>query len=59
MLGCRIDYLATHDYRGDADKVMERLEMLYHRSGQLSVLVAVISKLTVEVRQEGLADRVR
>ena len=33
MLGCRIDYLATHDYRGEADKVMERLEMLHHRSG--------------------------
>lgn len=30
-LGCRIDYLATHDYHGDADLVMERLEMLYQR----------------------------
>ena len=35
VLGCRIDYLATHDYRGDADQVMERLEMLYHRSALL------------------------
>ena len=30
-LGCRIDYLATHDYHGDADLVMERLEMLHKR----------------------------
>ena len=30
-LGCRIDYLATHDYHGDADLVMERLEMLHQR----------------------------
>ena len=31
-LGCRIDYLATHDYHGEADKVMNRLEDLYNRS---------------------------
>ena len=31
-LGCRIDYLATHDYNGDADRVMNRLEDLYNRS---------------------------
>ena len=31
-LGCRIDYLATHDYNGDADKVMNRLEDLYNRT---------------------------
>lgn len=30
-LGCRIDYLATHDYNGDANKVMNRLEDLYNR----------------------------
>ena len=30
-LGCRIDYLATHDYNGEADKVMNRLEDLYNR----------------------------
>jgi len=33
-LGCRIDYLATHDYHGDADLVMERLELLYQRFGK-------------------------
>jgi len=31
ILGCRIDYLATHDYRGNANQVMNRLEMLYNR----------------------------
>ena len=30
-LGCRIDYLATHDYEGNAKHVMNRLEMLYNR----------------------------
>ena len=30
-LGCRIDYLATHDYEGKANHVMNRLEMLYNR----------------------------
>ena len=30
-LGCRIDYLATHDYHGEADTVMDRLEDLYNR----------------------------
>ena len=30
-LGCRIDYLATHDYGGNAKHVMNRLEMLYNR----------------------------
>ena len=58
-LGCRIDYLATHDYRGEADKVMERLEMLYHRSGQVRSGLDLISMWTVEVREEGLADGVR
>ena len=33
-LGCRIDYLATHDYRGEADKVMQRLELLHQRYGR-------------------------
>ena len=33
-LGCRIDYLATHDYEGKANRVMNRLEMLYNRRGQ-------------------------
>ena len=33
-LGCQIDYLATHDYEGKANKVMNRLEMLYNRRGQ-------------------------
>merc|ERR1719481_1551314 len=33
-LGCRIDYLATHDYRGEVDKVMARLEDLYNRYGR-------------------------
>jgi len=32
-LGCRIDYLATHDYDGHVNKVMERLEDLYNRYG--------------------------
>ena len=31
ILGCRIDYLATHDYHGETDLVMNRLEELYHR----------------------------
>jgi len=34
ILGCRIDYLATHDYDGNADHVMNRLEMLYNRYGK-------------------------
>ena len=34
MLGCRIDYLATHDYVGNANQVMNRLEMLYKRYGR-------------------------
>jgi len=33
-LGCRIDYLATHDYEGNVDHVMNRLEMLYNRYGK-------------------------
>jgi len=33
-LGCRIDYLATHDYEGKANHVMNRLEMLYNRYGK-------------------------
>ena len=31
ILGCRIDYLATHDYHGETEVVMNRLEELYHR----------------------------
>jgi len=34
VLGCRVDYVATHDYRGDADKVMARLEQIYNRYGR-------------------------
>ena len=30
-LGCRIDYLATHDYHGEVDLVMDRLKMLHER----------------------------
>ena len=30
-LGCRVDYLATHNYHGDVDLVMEELENLYLR----------------------------
>ena len=30
-LGCRIDYLATHDYDGHVDRVMNKLEDLYNR----------------------------
>ena len=33
-LGCRIDYLATHDYDGNANHVMNKLEDLYHRYGK-------------------------
>jgi len=33
-LGCRIDYLATHDYAGDVDEVMNRLKMLHQRYGK-------------------------
>ena len=37
-LGCRIDYLATHDYpghyQGNVDDVMNRLELLYNRYGK-------------------------
>merc|ERR1712098_129983 len=32
-LGCRIDYLATHDYTGVADTVMNHLHNLYNRYG--------------------------
>ena len=36
VLGCRIDYLATHDYANyptnQADRLLENLEMLYNRS---------------------------
>jgi len=34
VLNCRIDYLATHDYAGKANQVMNRLEMLYNRYGR-------------------------
>jgi len=34
VLNCRIDYLATHDYVGHANQVMNRLEMLYHKYGK-------------------------
>jgi len=34
LLGCRIDYLGTHDYEGNVDHVMNRLEMLYQRYGK-------------------------
>ena len=37
VLGCRIDYLATHDYHGETDLVMNRLEELYHRCIIVSV----------------------
>ena len=30
-LGCRIDYLATNNYHGEVDLVMEELENLYQR----------------------------
>ena len=37
-LGCRIDYLATHDYPadypGNVDEVMNRLELLHKRYGK-------------------------
>ena len=39
--------------------MMERLEMLYHRSGQVRSGLDLISMSTVEVREEGLADGVR
>jgi len=32
-LGCRIDYLATHDYQGNVNKVMNGLQNLYNRYG--------------------------
>jgi len=34
VLGCRIDYLATHDYDGHANHVMNKLENLYQRYGK-------------------------
>jgi len=34
LLGCRIDYLATHDYQGEVDTVMNKLEMLHERYGK-------------------------
>lgn len=34
VLGCRIDYLATHDYTGHADQVMNHLKDLYQRYGK-------------------------
>ena len=37
ILGCRIDYLATHDYHGETDLVMNRLEELYNRCIIVSV----------------------
>jgi len=33
-LGCRIDYLATHDYSGNVDMVMDALYNLYQRFGR-------------------------
>jgi len=32
-LGCRIDFIATHDYRGHVNQVMNHLEDLYNRYG--------------------------
>jgi len=34
VLGCRIDYLATHDYKGDVEEVMGHMELLYNRYGR-------------------------
>jgi len=34
VLNCRIDYLATHDYQGEVDKVMDKLKMLHNRYGK-------------------------
>merc|ERR1719334_649205 len=34
VLGCRVDYLAYHDYRGNANQVMNKLESLYNRYGR-------------------------
>jgi len=34
VLNCRIDYLATHDYVGHANQVMNKLEDLYNRYGK-------------------------
>ena len=31
VLGCRIDYLATHDYKGDVEELMGHMELLYNR----------------------------
>ena len=36
-LGCRIDYLATHMYDGDADLVMETLEAYSKRYGNKKI----------------------
>ena len=33
-MNCRIDYLATHDYVGKENKVMNKLEDLYNRYGK-------------------------
>jgi len=34
ILGCRVDYLATHCYKGNAEHVMQFVEELYHRYGR-------------------------
>jgi len=34
VLNCRIDYLATHDYVGKVNQVMNKLEDLYNRYGK-------------------------
>jgi len=50
-LGCRIDYLATHDYDGHVDNVMEKLENLYNRYGRKVWLTEFAMCCTHDVKE--------
>merc|ERR1719188_2323908 len=50
-LGCRINYVAIHDYRGNANNVMNMLETLYNRYGRKVWLTEFAKCCTRDVTQ--------
>ena len=58
LLGCRIDYLATHDYTGDADQVMDKLEMLYNRLQGFKLKLMIRNVHCPQIWTENLVNRV-
>jgi len=54
-LGCRIDYLATHMYDGDADLVMETLEAYSKRYGNKKIWFTEFAKKCTHSEEEIVA----